>query len=467
MTASAPPTPTPTRRDTASLLDPLFTTARMREIFCDGARVQAMLDFEAALARSEARLGVIPAAAAPAIEAHCRAELYDAAGLGAAAALAGNLAIPLVRLLTDAVARADAEAARYVHWGSTSQDVIDTGMVLQVRAGLDLIEAELARLSQLLAKLAAAHARTPMAARTLLQQALPTTFGLKAAGWLSAVTRDRVRLRALRPRALTLQLGGAAGTLASLGEFGLEVGASVATELKLVLPDVPWHAQRDRMAEVAATLGLLVGTLGKVGRDLVLLMQSEVGEAREAAEPGRGGSSTLPHKRNPLGATMAVAAATRVPGLVATMLSAMPQEHERAAGGWQAEWDTLPEIFLLAAGALAHVIQAIHGLEVDEGRMHDNLGLTGGLLLAEAVVTALAPHLGRMEAHRHVEVACREALAGGRRLRDVLAGRPEVARHLDEARLAALLDPRGYTGLAEVLVSRALAAAETLGDRGH
>jgi 3-carboxy-cis,cis-muconate cycloisomerase len=453
------------QRTAHGLLDPLFGSNCMAELLGDRARVQAMLDVEAALARANAKVGTIPAEAAAIIANHCRVERYDIAALGSAGAIAGNPAIPLVKMLTEAVGQEDADAARHVHWGGTSQDIIDTGFVLQMRNGLDLLGGDLARLSHEIAALASTHALTPIAGRTLMQQALPTTFGLQAAGWLSALTRDRVRLRDLRPRVLAIQFGGAAGTLASLGDLGLEVAAAIAMDLKLALPDIPWHTQRDRMAETATTLGLLSGTLGKIARDLLLLMQTEVAEVSEPHAPGRGSSSTLPHKRNPVGATIAAAAALRVPGLVGTMLSAMVQEHARAAGGWHAEWETLPEILRLVHGAVVHLTHVIHGLEVDTGRMRENLELTRGLILAEAVTIALAPRLGRMAAHQLVERACTQSIAERRHLRQVLSEMAEVRIVLTDDALARLFDPRHYVGLAELLVARALAASEHLGDR--
>ncbi|HXH02115.1 MAG TPA: 3-carboxy-cis,cis-muconate cycloisomerase [Candidatus Competibacteraceae bacterium] len=437
--------------------DPLFTTERMRAIFSDHGRLQGLLDFEAALARAEARVGVIPATAAPLIEAQCRAERFDLAALAQATALAGNSAIPLVKALTARVAEQDAAASRYVHWGATSQDAMDTGLVLQLRAALEVFETELAGLSAAAARLAAAHRRTPLAGRTWLQHAPPVTFGLKAAGWFDALERHRARLRELRPRLLVIQLGGAAGTLAALGESGLEVAAALADELELGLPELPWHGSRDRLAEVATTLGLLVGSLGKIARDLSLLMQTEVGEAFEPAAAGRGGSSTMPHKRNPVGCAVALAAATRVPGLVATMLAAMVQEHERGLGGWHAEWDTLPEICTLTAGAAAHLRHVLEGLEVDMARMARNLELTQGLLLAEAVMIALGSHIGRLPAHHLVEQACRRAAEQSRHLRAVLAEQPEVQAHLSSEELDRLFDPAHYLGLSETLVERALA----------
>jgi 3-carboxy-cis,cis-muconate cycloisomerase len=438
------------------LLDPLFSTETMRETFSDASRLQAMLTFEVALARAEARLGIVPERTAEAIAQHCHAGAFDLDALAREAAQAGNLAIPLVHALTDHVARSDPDAAQFVHWGATSQDVIDTGLVLQMRDGLDLIEADLTQLIDTYARLALAHATTLMAGRTWMQQAAPITFGLKVAGWLSAVKRDQVRIHGLRSRALVLQLGGAVGSLAAFGGRGLEVASGVAEELSLPVPDVPWHAHRDRVAEIATTLGLLVGTLGKVGRDLSLLSQTEVEEAREPSGPGRGGSSTMPQKRNPLGAAVTLAAAQRVPGLVATMLSAMPQEHERGLGGWHAEWETLPDIFLLAAGALHQMVQVAEGLEVDVGRMRANLDITHGLIFAEAVSMALAQQVGRQRAHELVHAATLRATSQGRHLRDVLSDDEAVTAHLSPDDLDRLFDPRGAIGLSKQLVERVL-----------
>jgi len=440
------------------LLDPLFTTERIRSVFSDRGRLQGLLDFEAALARAEASAGVIPSSAPAAIAAQCRAEVFDIGELARGTALGGNTAIPVVKALTALVAKHDEAAARFVHWGATSQDAMDTGLVLQLRDALDLIDTDLARLADVLARLAAEHKRTVLVGRTWLQQATPVTFGLKAAGALSAVERHRVRLRELRPRVLALQFGGASGTLAALGEDGLKVAAALAGELRLALPDVPWHAQRDRVAEVATALGLLVGTLGKMARDVSLLMQTEVGEAFEPAAAGKGGSSTMPHKRNPVGCAAILAAAIRVPGLVAVMLTAMVQEHERGLGDWHAEWDTLPEICCLAAGALAQLTQVLDGLEIDAARMAENLDATRGLILAEAVTMALGARIGRLPAHHLVEQACRRAAGEKRHLRDVLGEDPEVSKQLSGADLERLLDPANYTGLAATLVERALDA---------
>ncbi len=442
----------------AGLLDPLFRTDAMREIFSDRGRLQGMLDFEAALARAEAAVGVISAASASAIGQQCRANRFDMKALAKAGALAGNPAIPMVKALTALVAKQDREAAGHVHWGATSQDAMDTGLVLQLRAALELVEADAARLSDALAKLARKHVATPLAGRTWLQQAVPVTLGLKAAAALDAVERHRTRLRELRSRVLVIQFGGAAGTLASLGTRGLDVTRALAKQTGLAEAEMPWHSHRDRVAEVATVLGLLTGTLGKVAKDIALLMQTEVGEAFEPAAPGKGGSSTMPHKRNPVAAAVVIAAASRVPALVSTMLSAMLQEHERGLGNWHAEWETLPEICMLCSGALGHLVQAVKGLEVDAARARKNLDATGGLLLAESVAAALAPRIGRDAAHALLEEAARRAVTQKKSLLDVLEKDRKVKAHLSASRLKAALDPAKYLGVADQFVGRVLAA---------
>lgn len=440
------------------LLGGLFGTDEAAAAFADTARLQGMLDFEAGLAAAQARLGMIPANAAPAIAARARAGLFDLAALGRATALAGNPAIPMVKRLTALVAEADPEAARYVHWGATSQDAMDTGLVLQLRAFLGPFAADLDRLAAALAALAESHRRTPMVGRTWLQHALPVTFGLKAAGWLDAVQRHRQRLDELRPRLFVVQLGGAAGTLASLGERGVALMQALAEDLELGTPALPWHGTRDRVAELATFLGLVAGTLGKIARDLSLMMQTETGEAFEPAAEGRGGSSTMPHKRNPVAAAAVLAAAVRAPHLVATLLAAMVQEHERGLGGWHAEWEALPELAGLAAGALRWTAETIEGLEVDTARMRANLDATRGLIMAEAVQMALAGAIGRGAAHALLERVSKGALAEGRHLKDALLAEPEVAAHLPPAELDRLLDPLRYTGVAQALIDRTLAA---------
>jgi 3-carboxy-cis,cis-muconate cycloisomerase len=442
----------------SSLTAAMFSTEGMQHVFSAQNTVQRMLDFEAALARAEAKADVIPQSAVAAIVASCEAGSIDLPALAQAAGAAGNLAIPLVRQLTALVAQRDAEAAKYVHWGATSQDVIDTGMVLQLREALDLIAADLAGFADTLAVLALRHRATLLIGRTWMQHALPVTMGLKAAGWLDAVLRHQERLAQLRARLFVLQFGGAAGTLASLGSRGLSVAHALAQELDLALPALPWHTQRDRIAEVATVLGLLTGSLGKIARDIALHAQTEVAELAEPAADGRGGSSTMPHKRNPVGCAAALTAAIRVPALVSTMLSGMVQEQERALGGWQAEWDTMPEITSLCAAALSQLQHVVSGLSVNVEQMRANIDVTRGLVMAESVTLALAESMGKPAAHELVELACRQSLNGGLSLLAILSGSPAVNAALTPEQLAQLFDPLAYTGEATAFVDRVLAA---------
>ena len=444
-------------RTSNQLFEAYFTAKAMGEVFCDHGRVQAMLDFEAALARAQARVGLIPQSAVEPIRAACKAELYDFDALGQAIAVAGNSAIPLVKALGQQIAAVAPEAERYVHLGATSQDVMDSGLVLQLRAALGLIEADLARLGEVLARQARRYAATPLAGRTWLQQATPVTLGMKLASWLGAVTRNRQRLLELKPRLLCLQFGGASGTLAALGDQALPVARALADELDLQMPDQPWHTQRDRLVEFGAVLGLIAGSLGKVGRDISLLMQTEAAEVFEPAAPGKGGSSTMPHKRNPVGSAVLISAATRVPGLLSILFSAMPQEHERSLGLWHAEWETLPEICCLVSGALAQALNMTQGLEVDAERMAHNLDLTHGLVLAEAVSIVLAQRVGREASHHLLEQCCKRAVSEQRHLRAVLGDDAGVTAHLNAAELDRLLDPAHYLGQATTWVERAVA----------
>ena len=447
-------------KPSSSMYSDLFGFRALNQVFDERATLQGMLDFEAALARAEAVTGVIPKTAAGPIAICCKAELYDPRSIAEQSANTGNFAIPLVKLLTAQVNGIDADAARYVHWGATSQDVIDTGLILQLRQAFDLLDAELASLCAILAKLADAHRTTPIAARSWMQQAIPTTLGLKFAGWLDALYRHRTRISAARTRILVLQFGGAAGSLASIGDKGLQVSAALSADLKLALPDLPWHTERDRVAEAATLFGLLAGTLGKMARDISLMAQSEVAELAEPAAPGRGGSSTLPHKRNPVSCAVVLAAAMRVPGLVGTMLSAMVQEHERALGGWQAEWETLPQIVCLTGGALHDMLRIIEGLEIYTARMLTNLETTRGLIFAESASMLLATRLGKATAHELLEKASTKAIKDDRHLRDILQEDATVRAHFANGDIAKLFDPLSYVGMADEFITRAINAAK-------
>jgi 3-carboxy-cis,cis-muconate cycloisomerase len=442
-----------------NLLDPLFRSQAVERVFSNRATLQGMLDFEAALARAEARAGFMPASAAPAIEAKCRAELYDMTVLARAAASAGNLAIPLIKQLTLLVAQKEKDAARYVHWGATSQDAIDTGRLLQLRQALTLISSELDLFAAALGELAHKNRTTLVAARTWMQQALPTTFGLKAAGWLDAIDRHRTRLAETQARCLVVQFGGAVGTMAALGAHGLDVATNLAKELQLPLPELPWHSHRDRMAEIATTLGLCCGTLGKIARDISLHTQTEVGEVFEPSADGRGGSSTMPHKRNPVTCAVVLSAAARVPPLVSTMLAAMVQEQERGLGGWHAEWETLPDIVRLTAGALRHLTTSVSELEIDPERMRKNIDVTQGLIFAEAVAMALSEKMPRLDAHELVQQACKRAKDERRELRSVLAQDALVKTNLSDAELDRLFTPANYLGVADQFIDRVLASS--------
>ncbi|MBX8548351.1 3-carboxy-cis,cis-muconate cycloisomerase [Pseudomonas cichorii] len=444
-------------RPSNQLFDAYFTQPLMREVFCDAGRVQGMLDFEAALAKAQARVGMIPEEVVADIGESCRAELFDFDELAVAIGNAGNSAIPLVKALGKQIARRNPEAERYVHMGATSQDVMDTGLILQVRRAIELLERDLRELADALVVQAQRHAQTPLVGRTWLQQATPVTLGMKIAGWLGAVTRHRQRLQEIRPRLLCLQFGGASGSLAALGDQAFAVTEALAGELQLSVPDQPWHTQRDRLVEFASLLGMIAGSLGKMGRDISLLMQTEVGEVFEPAAAGKGGSSTMPHKRNPVGAAVMIGAATRAPGLVATLFAAMPQEHERSLGLWHAEWETLPELCCLVSGSLQQALQVVPGLEVDESRMLANLDSTRGLVLAEAVSIELSRRIGRDAAHHLVEQNCRRAVQQGAHLRQVLGEDPQVTAQLSSAELDRLLDPAHYLGQARLWVERAVA----------
>ncbi len=438
----------------------LATTAEMAAVFSDVSVLRAMLDFEGALARAEARARVIPASAAGSITEAATTADFDVDELARQTLRAGTLAIPVVKMLIARVRERDPASASYVHWGATSQDVTDTALILLLRRCRDILAADYARLDQALRRLSSSHANSVMLARTLLQPAPPITFGLKAAAWLGAIRRSWNRVESAFDEALILQFGGASGTLASLGDQGLAVSRFLAEELDLTVAEAPWHVHRDRLAFLAASCGIYTGSLGKMARDVALLSQSEVGEAAEGGGEGRGGSSTMPHKRNPIASSLALAAANRVPGLVAGFLAGMVQEHERAAGGWQAEWPALTSIMGSTGVALASMAEAAEGLAVDPERMRANIGATRGVIFTERALMMLAAHLGREAAHRLLEDAAGQVASSDSTLTEVLAAMPEVTRILTPAQLKNLDVPEEYLGSAEVFRLLLLAGNE-------
>jgi 3-carboxy-cis,cis-muconate cycloisomerase len=442
----------------SSVYGDLFTTPAMRAVFSDETRLQRMLDVEAALARAQAGLGLIPAAAAKEISAKAEIARFELGEIGKGTALVGYPIVPLTKALSRAC---DGDAGRWVHWGATTQDIVDTALVLQVRDGLELVREDLSGLEAALTDLARRHRDTPMAGRTHAQHALPITFGFKCALWLAPLQRHSERLARLAREVAVVQFGGAVGTLASLGADGIRVMGALAEELGLGTPPIAWHVGRDGLAEVVGFLGLLTGSLGKVATDIALLMQAEIGDLAEPYQEGRGGSSTMPQKRNPIACEFILACAKNVRQLVPVMLDAMIQDHERATGPWHAEWIALPQAFALTAGALHHARTMLEGLVVDPGRMRQNLEVTRGMISAEAVMMALAPEVGREQAHHVVAAACQRALAHDSHLLQELQADAAVTAHLPPERLAELLDPASYTGLAGEFVDRVLAATNS------
>ncbi|WP_310607665.1 3-carboxy-cis,cis-muconate cycloisomerase [Buttiauxella brennerae] len=442
-----------------TLFTPMLRHSPLTEIFSDERTLQGMLDFEAALAVACAQCGVIPESAVNAISGQCQATKLDAEALARAAANAGNLAIPLVKQLTANVKQQDEQSARYVHWGATSQDVIDTGLILQLREAFTASEALLEQLISALTVQIQQHQHSVMPGRTWMQHALPITFGLKLAGTLDALLRWQQRVHEIKPRVLVLQFGGAAGTLASLKEQGIPVTRALADTLKLSQADTPWHSQRDRLLEAGGWFAGVSGTLGKFASDFALLMQTEVAEVGEPVAEGRGGSSTMPHKRNPVSCAAILTSTTRIPGLMATLYASQNQQHERALGGWQAEWETLPQLITLTGGVMQTTLELISGMQVNSAKMRANLDITHGLIMAESVTLALAEHIGKAAAHHLVEQLCHRALDENQPLAALLTQHPDVTPHLSAIQIEYLLDPQHAIGSNHHFIGQVLARA--------
>lgn len=438
----------------SQLFGEMFGSNAMRELFSDKAMVQRYLDVEVALAKAQARLGIIPETAAQGIEQASDISRIDWQRLQARSQIVGYPILPLVEQLSD---WAEDGAGQFAHWGATTQDIMDTADVLQMRDALNLVEDDLRSICNALADLAETHARTPMAGRTHLQHALPVSFGYKAATWLSGMDRHLERLAELRRRVEFVSFSGAAGTLASLGDQGLATQQALANELGLQVPDITWHTIRDGFAETTGFLALVAGSIGKIGYDIMLMMQTEVGEVYEPFQPGRGASSTMPQKRNPISSEMMWATAKLVREQHSAMLDAMVVDHERATGQWHMEWQALPSAFVLASGGLRAAREVLQGLEVKPENMSRNLDFTHGLIVAEAVMMGLAPKMGRQVAHDVVYDCCRAAIAENGSLLDALKKEASITDIMTDAELEQLVDPVNYLGAAPEMVARLLA----------
>lgn len=444
----------------ASIIDSIifqgiFTTDAMRQVWSDENRTQKYLDIECALAKVQGRLGLIPQEAADEIVSHCHLGQIDMVKLRAQTERIGY---PILGVVSQLNALCRDKLGEFCHWGATTQDITDTATALLIREGLALVEADLQAIADALAKLCREHRDTPMIGRSNLQQAIPVTFGYKMAGLLSAVLRHQERLQQLKPRVLVGEFAGAAGTLASLETGAMETQAGVCAELGLGQPVIAWHTIRDCIAEVGTFLGLVGGTLGKLSMDVKLMMQTEVGEVYEPYHHGRGSSSTMPQKRNPIASCYIHAGISTVRQHAAALMDAMVADHERSTGPWEIEWIVLPEAFCLMAGALKQSRAVLEGLEVDVARMRANLDITKGLVMSEAVMMGLGPYIGREYAHDLVYDICREAIRSDRHLLDLLCEHPEINKHLDRPALARLCDPAHYLGQSGVMVDRVLAA---------
>ncbi|WP_314439052.1 3-carboxy-cis,cis-muconate cycloisomerase [Massilia timonae] len=435
-----------------------FGTAAMRGIFSDHALIQRYIDVEVALARAEAQTGVIPQEAADIIARESQIERIDFDHMRHETDIVGYPILPLVHQLVAMCG----EAGRYVHWGATTQDIMDTAVALQVRDALDIVDNDIRELRKILADLSVKHRDTPMAGRTHLQQALPVTFGYKVAIWLAMFDRHQQRLAELRPRVAVVEFAGAAGTLASLGGKGFEVQQALAQELGLGVPATTWHVARDGFAEAVNLLALVTGSLGKIALDIMIMASTEFAEVYEPFVKGRGASSTMPQKRNPISSELMLAASKAVRQHAGLMVDAMVQDFERATGPWHAEWIAIPESFILAAGALHQAKFALGGLIVDTDAMKRNLGITRGLIVAEAVMMSMAPYTGRQQAHDIVYDACRTVNEKGGTLAEALAVLPEVTAHFDRAAIDRMTDPANYLGLAPQMVDRAVALSKAI-----
>ncbi|KPF44579.1 3-carboxy-cis,cis-muconate cycloisomerase [beta proteobacterium AAP121] len=438
----------------SSIFQGLFSSDAMRAVWSDENRTRKYLDVERALARVQGRLGLIPQEAADEIVSHCELDQIDMARLRQQTERIGY---PILGVVTQVNQLCRDKLGEYVHWGATTQDITDTATVLQIREALVLVDDELAAIAQALAKLAREHRLTPVIGRSNLQQAIPVTFGYKMAGLLSAVLRHRERITQLRERVLVGEFAGAAGTLASLQTGAMETQAALCAELGLQQPVIAWHTIRDNIAEVGAVLGLIGGTLGKLSTDVKLMMQTEVAEVFEPYHPGRGSSSTMPQKRNPIASCYIHAAISVVRQHAAALMDAMVADHERSTGPWEIEWIVLPEAFCLMAGALKHSRAVLEGLEVDREAMRRNIDMTHGLVMSEAVMMGLGHHLGREYAHDLVYELCRDALKQRRPLLDLLCENAEIMRHVNREQLAAMCEPDNYLGQSGVMVDRVLA----------
>ena len=453
-------TPMPALPASTTVIDSMlfrdaFGTPAMRAVFSDVALVARYAEVEVALAKAEACCGVIPQEAANQIAARTDVTAFDFDLLRQETDIVGYPILPLVHQMV----KQCGEAGRYVHWGATTQDIMDTAVVLQLRAAFEIIERDIGELRRILADLSKRHRDTPMAGRTHLQQALPVTFGYKTAIWLAMFDRHAERLAQLKPRVLVGQFAGAAGTLASLGDKGFEVQEALCAELKLGVPASTWHVARDGFAEAVNFLALVTGSLGKIALDIMIMASTEFAEVYEPFVKGRGASSTMPQKRNPISSELMLAASKAVRQHAGLMLDAMVQDFERATGPWHAEWMAIPESFVLTAGALHQAKFALAGLIVDEAKMNDNLALSRGLIVAEAVMMGLAPQMGRQDAHDVVYDACRLANEKGISLADALSADPRVAAQIDRATIEALTSPKNYLGLAPDMVDRVLKSA--------